>query len=300
LDANESAFFRRQLEYIKRQTYDTKFKALKATGLIPVSMEASAGADTITFRRFTNIGFAKIIADYAHDFPRADVYGEEETIRVRSLGSSYGYNIQEIRRAQMAGVDLNGRRAMSARRAVDQLINNLAWSGDTDFNIQGLIDYPGITEYTVPNGAGGDEEWDTKTPDEIVADLSGIVTAIVDSTNGVEAPDTILLPIEQYELIANTRMTGDSSRTIMQFFLENNPHISVIDWVTELAGAGAAGADRMIAYNRDPQNLTLEIPVPFEQLEEDKDGMEYVIPVHARFGGVIVYYPLSVAFGDDI
>lgn len=301
LDANESAFFKRQLEFIKSQTYDTKYKELKATLLIPVSTEAPNGADTITFRRFSKVGFAKIVADYANDFPRVDIFGEEVQVPVRSIGDSYGYSIKEIRRAQMAGLNLNQRRAETARRAIDEKINDVAFSGDTDYNLQGLIDYPGTTEYTIPaDGTGSSKLWSTKTPDQIVRDVTGLLDAIVDPTNGREAPDTLLLPITQFLLIANTRMTDGNDKTIMTYIKQNNPFINTIEWITELKSAGASSTDRMMMYTRDPRNLTLEIPQPFEQFTPQQKGMEFEVPCHAETGGVIVYYPLSIAFGDGI
>lgn len=299
LDANESAFFTRQLEYVKSKTYDVKYKNLKATQLIPVSTEAPAGADTITYRSFSKVGVAKVVSDYAHDFPRVDTVGTESTIKVRSLGDSYGYSIKEIRRSQMAGTRLDTRRAEVARRAIDELINTLAWDGDSNYSIQGFIDYPGITEYTIPNdGTGSSKLWSTKTPDKIVRDVTGLVDAIVDTTNGREAPDTLLLPLSLYNLIANTRMTDGNDKTIMTFIMENNPYIKRIEWVVELKTAGAGSTTRIMAYTRNPNNLTLEIPQPFEQFPAQWKGMEAEIPCHAETGGVIVYYPLSVAYGD--
>lgn len=300
LDANESAFFTRELEYVKSQSYDTKFKQLKAFDVIPISSEAPNGATEITFRRYTGIGLAKIIADYAHDFPRVDVYGTEETAKIRGVGTSYGYSIKEIRSSQMAGKSLDQRRANFARRANDEKVNSVAFSGDSEFGLQGLIDYPGITEYTVPNGTSGTTPWTTKTPDEIVADLTGMVNAIVDTTNGREAPDTLLLPIAQYNYIANTRMTGGDTTTILTFFLDNNPYINTVDWIVELKGAGASGGDRMMMYANDSEHLTLEMPQMFEQFDPQQKGMEFEIPCHSETAGVIVYYPLSVSYGDGI
>lgn len=299
LDANESAFFKRQLEYIKTRTYDTKYKALKAFTLIPISTEAPAGATEITYRKFTGVGFAKIISDYANDFPRVDAYGEEVTAKVRSIGDSYGYSIEEIRRSQMAGTNLDQRRANMARRAMDEKINDIAWNGDDDYGLQGLIDYPGITEYTVPDPGSG-TEWSNKTPDQIVTDLAGIVTAVISPTNGLETPDTMIMPIDQYMLLVNTRMTDGNDKTILTYFMDNNPFINQIDWVVELAGAGAAGADRFMVYPKSDMNLTLEIPQPFEQFPAQQRKMEFEIPCHSKCGGVLVYYPLSIAYGDGI
>ena len=222
--------------------------------LLPVSTEADEGAEAITFRRYTMLGLAKIIADYASDSPRVDVYGEELTIRVYRVGDSYGWDRNEIRRSRMAGKSLDSRKAMAAKRASDEKINNIAWNGDSDYSINGFIDYPGITEYTVPaDGTSSSKTWASKTPDQIVRDITGIVTAIIDPTNGVEQPDTLLLPIDQFMLIANTRMTDGNDKTILRYVLDNNPFLRTIDWLTELKGAGAGGTDRYMVYPREPE-----------------------------------------------
>jgi len=299
LDATETAFFKRQLEYVKTKTYDIKYRNLKAMQLIPVSTEAPAGADYIIWYSYGKAGMAKIVSDYAHDFPRVDVYATENQSKIYSLGDAYGYSIKEVRRAAMAGNSLDTRRANTARRAMDELFDKLAWFGDTDFNIQGFFDYPGITEYTVPNGAAGTPQWTTKTPDEINDDLVGLCDAVSVPTNGREQVDTILLPRARFNLLKNTRMGGASDTTIFKYFTDNNPSIT-IEVLDELVDQGVGSTQRMIGYVKDSEHLTQEIPQPFEQFEPDKKGMTWEIPCHAEFGGVIVYYPQSVAFGDDI
>jgi len=297
LDANEQAFFKRQTEYIKSKTYDKKYRMLKAKQFIPVSTEVPSGSQFVTWRSFSKIGQAKIIADYANDFPRVDVYGEENTAKVYGIGSSYGYSIVEIRRAQMAGVNLSTMRADAARRAHEEKEDKLAWLGDADYNIPGFIDYPGITEGTLTTGAGGNT-WALKTPDEIIADFTALKLAVSVPTNGVEEITQILLPRAQYELVNSKRMT-DTNKTILAYFRDNNPGVSV-DVLDQLDGAGDSGKDRMMGYVKDPDHLVQEIPQMFEQMDPDTVGMEYVTACHSEFGCVVVYYPSSVAYIDGI
>lgn len=299
LDASETVFFKRQLEYVKTKTYDVKYRNLKAMLLIPISTEANNGHDYIIWYSYSKAGHAKIISDYAHDFPRVDVYAEENQSKIYSMGDSYGYSIKEIRRSALAGNSLDSRRANTARRAMDELFDNLAWFGSTDFNIQGFFDYPGITEYTIPNGAGGNPEWSTKTPDEIIEDLTGITDAVSVPTKGREEVDQIILPRAEYNLIKNLKMGTSSDTTVLSFFLSNNPGIS-IEVLDELDAQGAGASQRMYAYVKDPEHLTQEMPQPFEQFEPDKKGMTWEVPCHAEFGGVIIYYPQSVCFADGI
>lgn len=301
LDAGESAFFKRELEYVKSKSYDTQYKQLKGLLLIPVSTEAGEGATEITWRKYTGVGFAKIIADYAKDFPKVDVYGEEVTSKVKGIGASYGYSIEDIRRSQMTGKRLDQRKADMAKRAIDEKINAIALTGDSASGLNGFINASGITEYTVlADGTGSSKLWSAKTPDQIARDITGLVSAVMVPTAGKEVPDTLVLPLTQYNLIANTRMGSYNDTTILQYVLKNSPAIKQIEWLSELTGAGVSGTNRMMAYAKDPMKLTLEIPRPFEQFEAQQQGMEFQIPCHAKCGGVLIYYPLSIAYGDGI
>lgn len=300
LDGDDAIFFKRQLEYVKSQTYDEKLADLKYAQFLPISAEADAGATEITWRSFKGFGFAKIIADYAKDFPRTDIGGEEHTVKIKDLGSSYGYSIREIQRAAKAGVALEQRRAFFARRAIEQKLNTIAWSGDTAAGIQGFLNYPGTSTYTVPaTGTGSSKLWSTKTADQILTDLNGIVNTVIEGTYGKENPNMILLPLAQLNLIKSLRVGTVSDTTVYQFFTQNHPGV-MIDWLKELDGAAADGTDLFVAYVKDSNHLTFEIPNAFEQLEEEKEGMEYKVPCWGSTAGVIVYYPQSVCFGSGI
>lgn len=310
LDANESAFFARELEHIKARTFDIKYPELKATSLIPVSTEAGPGAETITYQQFDQVGIMKLIANYADDLPRADVFANEFTSQVKSLGGSYGYNIQEVRAAAMAGKPLNSRKASSVRKANELKVNSIAWFGDDDAGLLGMLNQPNVPAATVQVGAtSGNSTWDgasPKTPEEILEDMNDAVTAVEETTLGVEIPDTILIPISQNRVISTTRLSDASDTTIKEFFMRNNPEITMIEWVNELKdvsplpSGGGGPADVMIVYKRDPGILTLEIPQPFEQFPAQERNLEFVVPAHSRIGGVIVYYPLAINIVEGI
>lgn len=303
LDANQTAFFARELEYIKARTYDVEYPELKAMQLIPVSTEAGPGAESITYHQYDQLGVAQIIANYAQDLPRADIKGKEFTTPVRSLGTSYGYSLQEIRAAQFAGKNLEQRKANAARRAVEQKMNKIAWFGSDEYGLQGFLTNPNVTRAAVPaDGTGASTLWENKTPDQILRDMNELVNGIVDLTNGVEMPNTLLMPIKQYTLISTRARSATSDTTIMEFFLRNNPMITSIEWVNELKGASqlTPGQDIMVAYDRNPDKLTFEVPQMYEQFAAQERGLEFVVPAHARVSSVLVYYPLAVAIGEGI
>jgi hypothetical protein len=299
-DAGESAFFLRELEHIKAKSYDTKQKQLKATMLIPVSSEADPGAETITYKRYTEVGSAAIVSDYAENSPRVDIYGVEFSSKIYTVSNSFGYSRQEIRRSKLTGKGLDARRAAAAKRAFDEKVNTIALSGDTAHNISGLIGYPGITLYSVPNGAAGTATWITKNPDEIIKDIKGIISAITSTTNGIEVPDTIIMPYAQYLDIATRRVTDGDSKTVLSYIKDNFPMIKNIEWLTELYQAGAGSLDMFMAYSKNPDTLTLEIPMNYTQLPPQVKGLGFEVMTEGRIGGVVVYYPLALAYGIGI
>lgn len=301
LDARESVFFERELEVIKTQTYDVKHRNLKAIGLIPVSVEANRGASEITWRSFDMVGVAMIVADYAHDFPRVDVFGTEQTVKVKSIGDSYGYSIDEIRASERAGKRLEQRRALAARRAIDEKIEHVAWLGDTASGLRGLINYPGISEYTpAADGTGSSKLWSTKDGTKILRDLIAFVDSIPLATNGLESPDTLLLPLSLYTYLGQTFIGTDNLRSVMSVFKAERPQITTIEWVTELEDAGAGGTHRVMAYAKDPECLTLEIPTPFESFAMPQNKLVFEVICRATTAGVIVYRPSAVKFMDGV
>lgn len=305
-DSNESMFLQRQLDYIKQQTYDIKYAELKARKLIPVSSEADPGAENIFYRQYDQSGLAKIVANYADDLPDADVSGKEFSTPVRTLGASYKYNLQEMRAAVYGNVPLEQRRANAARRAIAQKENTLAFQGDANSGLVGLFTAPNVTSVSIPaTGSGSTTQWVNKTPDQILYDMNLVANTVVSVSLGVENPDTMLLPLSQFNYVASTARSDFSDKTILNYFLENNPYIKQVEWVNELATAGSSGSGsapyaRMYAYRRSPEVLTLEIPSDFEQLDLEIRNLIYKVPCIERFGGVLIYYPLALAYGDGI
>ncbi len=297
-DANESMFFARQLEAIKAQTYDVKRANLNALQLMPVSTDVPEGATTITYRQYDTVGMAKVIANYANDLPRADVTGKEFTSNIRSIGNAFGYNTQEIRSAIFAGVNLPARKAMAATRAHQEKINALAFTGDADHGLPGLISNTNVPEVTLlADGTGTSKTFASKTADKIVRDVNALINKIISQSKGVHRATEVWMPVEQYALIATTQNSTASDTTILKFLQQVHPGVT-FHAVVELDGAGASSADRMYALENSRDNWAVEIPMMMKMYSPQQKGLEFEVPVESRFGGVIIEYPLAFAFCD--
>ena len=299
-DANESIFFARQLEYIKSKTYDVKRVPLNALALMPVSTAIPEGATTHTYRQYDSVGMAKVIANYSNDLPRADVTGKEFTNPIRSIGNSFGYNVQEIRSAQFAGVDLSTKKSASATRAHNEKINQLAFAGDADHGLPGFISNANVPEVTLAaDGTGASKTFASKTADKIVRDVNALINKVITQSKGIHRVTQVWMPIEQYALIATTQNSAASDTTILSFLQAVHPGVE-FKQVVELDGAGAGGADRMYAMENSMENWQLEIPMMQKMYSPQQQGLEFVIPVESRFAGCIIEYPLAFSFCDGV
>jgi hypothetical protein len=301
LDAAESVFFARQLEHIKSQTYDIRYPELKARMLVPTSNEVGAGATSVTYRQYDRVGRAKLIGANAKDIPRVDVHGEEFNRPVRTAADCYGWTVMEVQAAAFAGVSLNSQRAAAARRAIEELLDEVAAIGAPDFGIPtGFINDANVPTQDVPVGTGGDEEWSGKTPDEIIKDVGDAIGRIRVASLDTEMPDTVLLPPAQHALISTTPRSTQSDTTILEFILKAFPMITAIDSWYRLVDAGAATTDRMIVYKRSADKLQQEITQEFNQLPVQEQGLEFLINAMAKTAGTAFYYPLSADYSDEI
>lgn len=303
LDVDGAVFFARELTKIEARVYRVQYPELKARLLIPVSNEGGPGVQHIGYRIFDRVGMAKVINSYkSDDIPMTDISAREKLAKVYTIATAFGYSVEDIDAAQMAGMPLESEKAEASRKSVEEKINKIAFNGDDEYELMGLLNNPNIPTGNVVNGAKGSPQWATKTPGEILFDILDLFGDIVDSTNEVEVPDTLLLPISQKTLLLQPR-SDTSDKTVLQWLVENIPWLKSVDdviGVPQLKGAGAGGKDVMVAYRRDPEKLTLRIPLEVEIRAPQLRDLYFRSIVRARTGGVVVRFPMSLRFAEGI
>lgn len=298
-----SVFFARELDFVKSQSYDVEHPEFTALSLFPMSSEVDPGAETVTYYSYDKTGLAKIISNYATDLPRADVKGKPTTAIIKSLGDSYGYSIQEMRASRMAGKSLDTRKAESARYQIDYLNNKIAWNGDEETGLKGVLSTDNdVPLYTIANGAKGTTSWADKTEDEILADITGMLKQMATVTKKVEKPDTLALSSDAYIEIQNKRIEGTAT-TVLKYIQDNIPDIKQIVSCPELDAdsvetnpyaAASDGKAVALLFKNDSRKLSIENPLPFMQYPIQTQGLEVVVPCEARTAGAMIYYPMSL------
>lgn len=305
-DAGEAIYLARQLESILPETKDTLYREMTSKTFIPVNTRHPAGTKNITWRGYTKTGRARIIAAYgATDIPAVGRFATENTIKVHSVGSKASWSRQEVREAAMANLSLASGLAADAADANALTIDQAAWLGDTDHGINGFLNYPGLTAATIPNdGNGTSKTWASKTGSQILRDCANMVKAVTATTNGVEKPNTLLLPLSVYIDIGTREWSAsNSSNVTILAYLEQNLSkmgITQIAGIPELETAGAGGTTRAFIYTKDPRKVEQHIPVVLDPTPPQLDGLQYTTVYESRFAGTTFYYVLSAAYGDGV
>lgn len=294
LDAGETGFIARQLEYVMAQVERVEYGPNLALTFVPLDTSVPEGAREYSYDQWDHIGLAKIITNYADDLPQAEASVKRFTAVVKDLGIAYGFTTADLRAIQFSRGRLNDERAMAAREGLDNAIDQLTATGNAAHGLSGFLNNSNITP-TVP--AIG--TWDESTsPTEFFQDLNKLQNSIVTATRTLIKPDTLLLSMHDYALLLRP-IGANYDTTILKAWLAQSPYIKTADQWPLLDTAGANGTQsRMVMYKRDPRVVSVVIPMQLRQLPPQWKNLQAVINGEASFGGVKIVKPLGIGYMD--
>lgn len=299
LDANETAVFSRELESVDREITKTLYPAFRSDEFIPIKPGVDPGAETYVWYRFDTVGLAKLIDNYAADLPRIHTYGSPNTSPIRSVGDAYGYSIQDIRAAALAGRPLDSELAMLSREAIERKLDALAAFGATSDQIPGFLNASGVP-LLLATSLNGDWDNPATTGEQILQDLKTIEFTVWTQSKQIHKPDSMLVGSATYTALARA-FSSTVPDSIMSVFLRGSSMVKSIEpWVQlDLADAGGDG-ERMVVYEKNVVNMHQIKPVVYETLPPQAKNLAFVVPNHARTGGVVVKRPLSMLYVDGL
>ena len=299
-DAGESAFLERDLEMIEARIYDYKLRELKFRRLFPVSNEGQ-GSETIAYDIVRGSGIARVIANGADDLPRADTFVDRFYAVVRPIGISFAYTTQELRNAAFSNRPLEASRGAAARRGMEEKLSDIAWNGDSEYGLIGILGNANIPQSQAAAPAtGSDRTWagGDKTPLEIISDITTAFSDIVSTTNQVHKANALALPVAQFEYIKKTPYSDKVPMSILRYITdpENKFEIDMIEQAPELVSSGPGSEDQMLVYEKSDEVLQFRIPMELRALPPEQRNLEFLINMEAECAGMVVRYPLACSF----
>lgn len=303
-------FFLSNMEQFQNRFREVKYQDLFWKQVIPggsIDTGVNPGANMTSYPVGDWRGLGAFRARYGKNIPTVSLTFGKNNIPIQVGGISATMDTDELRAVQFGmRMDLQTRFPEVMRKACELHVEGSFFYGDMNVGFVPWLDYPGVPETVAAQGAGGDTEWGTKTPDEIIYDLNMALTTVWVNTRQVHMPNWIALPSGHYGYIASTPRSNNSDTTILDYFLKNNictnsgrGEVTVIA-MPYLDTAGVGGAARMISGEKREENFNMPFSMPFTLLAPQFQGFSINLFAEYKFGSVHMPYPMSYLFTDGI
>lgn len=272
-----------QLTQLLNRQYEQAYPQTGVLELFPVTTELSPVTKNFEWLEFDGVTSAKIIADYTDDLPTVEAMASEKTGKVFRLGNAWFISIDEIKAGQALGSSLSDRKASLAREGHETLVNDLVFKGSAPHNIVSVFNQPNINRLA-------SESW--TTPEIAFSELQDLIETIEDVTLGRHHVTNIVIPPSKRRLL--TQKMPDVTESYLAWFKENYPNVTITA-IAELEDIDGAGTKGVLAYEKDPMNMSIEIPERFNMLPMQPKDLHFKVPCTSKCTGLIVYRPLTIA-----
>ena len=289
-DASDMGIWTAQeLHKIRSTAYEKEYPAGSALRVFPVTNELSDTDKTFEYQMFDKVGYAKIIADYTDDLPTVDALMSSEFGKVFRLGNAFLISIDEIKAGQRTGKSLSTRKANAAQNAHDQMINHLVFKGSKPHKIISVFEHPNLTKIPSTGWLSNDEN--TKFPETASGDLEKAIETIEKITNGQHRATNILIPPSMRKVLS-VRMEN-TTESYLEYFQKQNSGIT-IDSIAELEDIDGTGTKGCLVYEKDPMNMSIEIPEAFNMLPAQPKDLHFKVPCTSKCTGLTIYRPFTL------
>lgn len=217
----------------------------------------------------------------------------------------------DMQRGNMTGRNLDSLLRDGLRLSYDKHLEENAYVGFARYNTTGLLNNPDVVVMDASsNGADASStKFKDKTADQILKDVNDLIleTWARAEYDRSAIPNHIIMPYEQYNYIATTKVTELAEKTILTFLLENNVakhngsdlFIGGVSWCK---GAGDAGSDRMAAYRNEERFIAMDelAPLTRAMTGPNTEHFCYDTAYAGNLSEVELFYEQTITYMDGI
>lgn len=238
--------------------------------------------------------------------PVAQVDGTPVTSPINLWAMEIAYTSVELERSQMIGQNLDNMQTQALITSYNMDVDQMVYVGDDTLGIKGLVNSTEVGASNVAVGASTLTTWISKTADEILFDVNDAIKAAWAASAYAVCPNVLGLPPTQYALIVGKKAGTDGAGGSILKYLEDNSMSLMVNGkplsirpMKFLEGAGALGAQRMIAYSDDQRHVRYNL-APVRRETPYYHGITFAAPYVAGLGCVEYIYPETAIYRDGI
>lgn len=288
---------------IANETYGLDRVALNATTFIPMQDGVQPWQSAWGYKVVSEVGMAAFIADYADDLPPVARFLTPKSVGIKTIGDSYAYSEFELQQWLATKVDLSRDDAETARRKIDEKVDDVLLMGDEGQGVTGLFNNENVTVVESSAGASGQTDFENKTYKEIVAQFRAVFAAqknLFKDKKVATKIDSVILPDDAFGYIETTNVSDSIDTSILDSLKAKFPQI--VNWYRSelLEDAGANSTGRAVFYRKAKNVLSYVLPEPFRQKNPQEQALHYKVPCYARIGGTVIKNLKGVVYCDGV
>ena len=251
-----------------------------------------------------------VSAPGANGSPIVQMNLEKDTFTTHVFSTILRVPFVDMQRMQVTGKSIDALLTDGIRLTYDKHMDANVYVGLSAYGTEGLLNNSNVTASNVALNTGGtSRKWEDKTADEILTDInSGIIAVWAAAQYDMSAiPNHVLIPHEQYNLIATTKVSQYADKTILEFLLANNLaarngselFIGACPWCK---GVGAGSTDRMAIYRHDERFVAVEELVPLSRTmtQPNVEALAYDSVYMANISQLELFYTQTIRYYDGI
>ena len=288
---------------IANETYGLDRVALNATTFIPMQDGVQPWQSAWGYKVVSEVGMAAFIADYADDLPPVARFLTPKSVGIKTIGDSYAYSEFELQQWLATKVDLSRDDAETARRKIDEKVDDVLLMGDEGQGVTGLFNNENVTVVESSAGASGQTDFENKTYKEIVAQFRAVFAAqknLFKDKKVATKIDSVILPDDAFGYLETTNVSDSIDKSILDSLKAKFPQI--VNWYRSelLEDAGANSTGRAVFYRKAKNVLSYVLPEPFRQKNPQEQALHYKVPCYARIGGTVIKNLKGIVYCDGV
>jgi hypothetical protein len=294
LDSASAFWFVEEVTGRIPETFKTLYAELGASKFIPFCNYASPTDRVVRFRIVDGVGRPEFVAgDRDTDTNFVDAISREEEYKLYSNKLTLDFTQHDIDLSRATGRSLLDFKYELVAEAHAQNTNQLMLFGNTNPYIRGWVDHPEIDKSSVAVGESGSTDWDQKTPQEILNDISFTIRDVALETGGRHIIDTIALPYTKWYKLNNTYRTQNSNETLSQSLRSLFPNLR-IDPLMEIENKFDNNTKQgFIAYQNNSRYFGYELSQPVWSPIRELGDWSWKTSLYFKHGGIVLIYPKS-------
>ncbi len=294
-----TAFFEEELTKIIAEVERVEYGNKIARDILPFAAKGSRGSQALKQYVLDRVGYMRLKEKVSDKVELTDITKTAVYLPLLISENGFQYDIDEIAAAQESNTSLDSEKAASVLEAYEEMINRVAFVGQSDLGLTGLANNANV-DINTDMGA----TFAAATSEQRITFFANLCGDVYTGSKNTIMPDTLVIPSVEYvamgsKTYANSGVVTDKSELEMLQTRLNGMYQNVkIVSSLELEAQGAAGVQRAVAYANNARVLYFEETLPVEYQPIQRINNIFKVPTFAKVGGVFIRRPYGIQYGD--